>query len=225
MTIEKLVNSTIHPLIEQIFINKDKLLPNIEEYEKHIVTSATTFNDFDFSKSCDTNHFKYAYNKYSFPILNHEFFATLAAICKSLKINKIAEIMCGTGYFSYYATKYGINVSAAIDDYSHEPFTFKNNVLGFVMEDDAVKFILEHPDYEMFIMSFPYFSEAAATCWASLLPGQYLLYIGEDKDGGNADETFFKYIKDKELVEETAKLQESYINFWGNVTQPILLRK
>lgn len=214
-----------HPLIQKIFLDKDKLLPNIEEYEKHIVTNSTTFDDFDFDKSCETNQIKYAYNKYSFPILNHEFFVTLAKICKSLKINTVAELMCGTGFFSYYATKYGINVSVAIDDFSHEPHTFKKNVLGFVIKDDAVKFVLEHPDYDLFIMAFPYGNETAATVFASLLPGQYLLYIGEDKNGGNADETFFKYIKDKEMEKETIELQESYISFFGMLDRPYLLRK
>ena len=214
-------------LIYKVFNKQQIVLPNIEYYKKIITLSTSGYDDkdFDFEKSKKTDRIRNIYKKYSFPILTHELFNTLKSTFDSLGIKSVSELSAGTGYFSLWAQKYGINIVDVCDNFSWEPFNFKGNVLDMVQNEDSVKYVMEHPKIDLFILSWPYADEVAATIWAAMQKGQYLLYIGEDSNGGNANDLFFKYIKGKEVLKANEWLQDIYITWFCYFDKPILLRK
>jgi hypothetical protein len=212
-----------HPLIQDVFINRPTFLPNKKEYAKHILFGDTKFDDFNFDKSVETSRFKQFYTTYSFPILSHEFIFSLKEVFEKLDIKSVSELSAGAGFFSFWAKRYGINIIDVTDNFSWK-FSFKGNVLDSVKNEDSVKYVLEHPDIQCFILNWPYKDDVAETVWAAMKEGQYLLYIGEDKNGGNASDMFFKYIKDKE-VPESKLLKDTYLAFWGMSDEPYLLKK
>lgn len=207
--------------------NKDKdLLPNIEWYLKYI-KSDDLYETFVMKKMLETGYIREKYVEYSHCILNHDFFIKLREILTNLKINKISELAGGTGWLTYWARKYGINVLECVD---LKQTGYKNReFLNFVKKIDAIEYVKQNPDIELFICSWPYMCDMQEKIWSNMKSGQYLLHIGEPGNaeycGCTATVEFYGAANPFILEKESEDLQKQFISFYGLHDHPYLYHK
>ncbi len=134
-------------------------------------------------------------------------------------INKIVQLSCGPGWFTYWLRKYGILVEKCVDNFTWKE-SFKNkSYLSFVEKGDSIE-AAKVDNVEMFILSWPYMDSVAANIWKEMKRGKYLLYIGEEKGGCTADDEFFNLIENKEIQRGFP-----FLSFPNIHDRPILFQK
>ncbi len=114
---------------------------------------------------------------------------------------KIIDPMAGTGYWAYLLTQAGV-ITLASDLDPPQPGSKDNiwhrDVAQFVevARNDAAAAVQDvDPSYTLFL-SWPPMSSAAARA-VQAYPGDKLIYIGEDKGGCNADDSFFDLLDEQ----------------------------
>jgi hypothetical protein len=160
----------------------NETLPKIDELPKLIRGYHSTY-------ITEAFHLRNEYTNHMFLVLSHELIVSMQSLCKRLGVSKVSELMCGTGHLSYWFNKYGpLKLVDSVDDCSWEKF---NNWPDWITKRDAVEYVEQSPDIELYIMSWPYMDDNAVNIWRAMKPGQYLLYFGEDRMGCTANDAFF----------------------------------
>lgn len=134
--------------------------------------------------------FRDEYVKHSHIILSEEFIESFAKHISTYK--HIVEVGCGCGYLTYWLKQYGIEM-AAVDtkEWGHEYH------LDFVDKVDGVRYIKDHPEIDLVIMSWPpYDTSDGYNIVRAMKPGQHLIYIGEDRSGCTGSDSMFDYLDD-----------------------------
>ncbi len=167
-------------IIERSFNKKDKTLPTTKE----IVESSIL----------DNLNYRFFYTNNSWFVMNHEFIKEMSSLIKFIGFTNF-ELACGSGWLTYWLKKYGVKNIKCSD--SHK-WTEKH-IYTDIKKKDAVEIVKENIGRSLFILSWPpYNNSLAEDVWSSMQKGQYLLYIGEYKNGCNANNNFFNLIKDYE---------------------------
>lgn len=227
---EELIPNEIMFEIEKTFDLNSSKLPSKEILKKHIKASF-----FDLTDEEKRDHIKYimpmvirdSYLENAFVAYTDEMLSALKAFVDKRGIKKIHELCCGTGWFSHWMRKYGINVETAVDNKSWAHYKALNNFLEIVKKEDAIRFVRKNPDADMFVLSWPYMDPTARNIWDSMRPGQLLLYIGENYGGCTADEHFFVAIQGHEINDDDMfeKIKDGFVQFRGINDEPRLFKK
>lgn len=208
-------------ILKSTFSIESDMLPSISFLKKNIqIEDWKSYENFE--KLDSTYALRQNYVKHNFSILSHEFISTIKNIIKDLEINNVAELSCGEGWFTYWLKRYGISVINCIDDMSWKAHA--RTYLKTVKRYDSVKYVEEHPEVRLFILSWNYMDNVAYNIWRTMKSGQYLLYIGEGYGGCTASDEFFNDVQDRE-IEDKWNLDGSFISFWGIHDRPIIYLK
>jgi hypothetical protein len=213
-------------LLDQTFDIEAEQLPTISQIKDHIA-----FDIFDIKHAGDSittatfrmNH----YCKHSFVLLTHEWMTELVKFLS--KYNKVSELSCGAGWISHWAQKYGKPIEGGIVDNKSWNCTKTISCLEYqdwVEKRDSVDHVLDTPDVDLYILSWPYMDNVAARIWSAMKKGQSLLYIGEDAGGCTANDDFFEMVYKHEVPEiwET-RLVNDFRSFFGVRDRPVLYVK
>jgi hypothetical protein len=219
------VENILSLLLSQTFSRTSERLPTIAQVKNSIYTDRqwAEAGEFDPEKHLQTILIRESYVGQSFVLLTDEFLRSLQALCSDFK--SIVELGAGIGWLGYWLGQYGVRVQASIDNKSWAEFS-QEGYLDIVQETDSFDYLMLHPEVELFILSWPQEDDLAARIWQALRPGQYLLYIGEDKGGCTANLAFFELIDCHEVENNiTRKMKQSFLSFDDFHDQPHLYRK
>lgn len=195
-------------IINRTFTESECLLPSKEEIKKAFPM------EYKFDRALsdiESITGQYKYRKKSLIVLSDEFLTSLKRLIKKMKVRNVVELSCGTGWFYYWMKKYNIPIKEAIDNYSWSK-TF--DYLPIVKKYDSPIYVKEHPEIEMFILSWPYMDDVALNIWKNMRSGQYLFFIGEPFGGCNANDEFFRQV-DKHIQPLDRKLTSNFQSFFG----------
>ncbi|MCP3965617.1 MAG: hypothetical protein GY718_04575 [Lentisphaerae bacterium] len=170
----------------------------------------------------DQNKIRRVYTENSFVILNHDFLVSVRDVCDNLHFDNIAELNSGVGWFTWWARKYDIPIQDCVDNMTC-PF-YRGKYMDHVRRCNSVRFVGRSQDVQLFILSWPYVDNIAFRVWKKMIPGQYLLYIGEHYGGCTANEDFFDSVSGCE-IEDQWGLTKNFLSFDGIHDQPELYRK
>ncbi|NOR25473.1 MAG: hypothetical protein GQ542_14015 [Desulforhopalus sp.] len=214
-----------HPLLSQTFSRNSERLPTIAQVKSYIYTDRqwAEAGEFDREKHQLTMLVRESYVGQSFMLLTDEFIRSLQLLCRDFK--SIVEIGAGIGWLGHWLGKYGVRIQASIDNKSWCEFP-QDRYLDIVQKMDSLDYLLLYPEVELYILAWPQEDDLATRIWQALRPGQYLLYIGEDRDGCTANSAFFELIHGHEVVNNvTWKMKQSFLSFDDFHDQPHLYRK
>lgn len=214
-----------HPLLGQTFPPTRKRLPTIAQVKSLIYTDRQWIEagEFDHEKHLFTMRIRESYVGQSFVLLTDEFIGSLQRLCSDFKI--IVELGAGIGWLGHWLDKYGIKLQASIDNKTWPDFPH-DQYLTIVQQMDSLEYLLLHPEVDLFILAWPQEDDEAAHIWQALLPGQHLLYIGEDKHGCTANLGFFELINGHEVENSgTEELKQSFLSFDDFHDPPHLYQK
>lgn len=159
----------------------------------------------------------------SFVLLTDEFLRSLQLLFREFK--SIVEIGAGIGWLGHWLGKYGVSIQASIDNKSWCEFP-QNRYLDIVQKMDSLDYLLLYPEVDLFILAWPQEDDLATRIWQALGPGQYLLYIGEERDGCTANSAFFELIHGHEVENfATREMKHSFLSFDDFHDQPYLYQK
>ena len=199
-------------LIKITFSEDSPCLPTVQEIKDGIVLE----NDWHswhngLKEGFDWFFVREEYTKHSFCILSTEFCQSIVAMCNDLNLSNIVELCSGPGWLSFWLRRHGLKVVHTIDNGSWKRMTPH---LKSVEKLDAISFVKEHGEVDLFILSWPYMDNVAFQIWENMRAGQYLLYIGEESGGCTADDVFFEAVDGKE-VEDRWNLEKFHLSFFG----------
>lgn len=214
-----------HPLLNRTFSLTSDRLPTIAQVKRHIYTDRqwVEAGEFDQEKHKLTMLVRESYVGQSFVLLTDEFILSLQRVC--LDFTCIVEIGAGIGWLGHWLCKYGIRVQTSIDNKTWPDFP-QDRYLDIVQQMDSLDYLRLHPEVELFILAWPQEDDLATQIWRSLRPGQYLLYIGEARDGCTANNIFLELIHDHEVKNNATKaMKQSFLSFDDFHDQPHLYQK
>jgi hypothetical protein len=140
---------------------------------------------------------------YGYVVASAEVMTVLAELLKNL--GKVLDAGSGSGYLAKKLTELGIP-TFAVDYYDFRATRPDghgypiNSVYQLDALGDAAAFITAK--YGAVLMTWPpYDNPFALQVARAMLPGQLLVYEGEDAGGCTADEAFFKFMRDSSLWE------------------------
>lgn len=167
------------------------------------------------------------YLEHAFVAYTDEMLKALKTFCDSKGLKHVNELCCGTGWFSHWMKKYGIQLKNAVDNKTWSSYKEHDKFLPIVKKDDAVQFVRNNPEADMFVLSWPYMDPLARMIWDNMRSGQYMLYIGEGPGGCTADDSFFQAVHRHEITnnKEFNKVQKTFIQFRGLHDRPELYLK
>ena len=91
---------------------------------------------------------------------------------------------------------------------------------------DSLAYLILYPEVELFILTWPQEDDLTSRIWQALRPGQYLLYVGEERGGCTADAAFFELINGHEVENfATREMKHSFLSFDDFHDQPSLYQK
>lgn len=219
-----LCNSPL-PLINQTFSTSSKRLPTIGQVKSHIYTDRkwVKAGEYNPEKHLMTRLVREAYVGQSFILLTDDLIISLQHRLSGF--THIVELGAGIGWLGHWLGKYGVKIQAAIDNKTWPDFP-KNQYLDLVEELNSLDYVLDHPEVELFLLVWPQEDDLASSIWQSLQPGQYLLYIGEDRGGCTANNVFFDLIHGHEVENDaTLQMKQSFLSFDDFHDQPHLYQK
>ncbi len=214
-----------HPLLDQTFSLNSKKLPTNAEVRAHIFTDRSWIEagEYDKKKMHMTMQIRELYLQQTFAVLTNDFLLSFHDLCQNFP--KISEICAGLGWLSHWLEKYQVKIKDCIDDKSWHGFQ-RESYLANVTEMDSLYYVQNHPEVDLFILSWPYVDNIAARIWQALRPGQHLLYIGELQGGCTANDAFFTLIVGQEMINaKTKKMRQSFLSFDDFHDKPYLFRK
>ena len=169
----------------------------------------------------ETFRIKDVYTQNSFCILTHEFLTGIKKTINKYNIEKISELCSGIGWLFFWLRRYGVSVIDVVDNMSWDGYK-KKDFLPIVKEYDAIKYVKEHPEIEMFILSWAYMDDVAYKIWKNMRAGQYLLFIGEGDGGCCANDKFFAAVEDYSIED---CINGNLLSFYAIHDYPQLFRK
>lgn len=205
------IENPTEKFIDRVFDDSQPTIPTLEEWSKYILFDHGHFN-FDVINGCNSFMARSKYNSRIFPLVTHEFLIDLVDYVK--KFNIVCDIACGIGQLTHWIRKYGGHVEFAVDDDSW-PDRKPKDYFDFVEKQDAIEFVKNHPEIDLYLLSWPYMSDMAANIWKNMRTGQTLLYIGESEGGCTANDEFFKCVSENNAIEVDDKLNKNFMSFWG----------
>lgn len=206
-------SASSHPLLSQTFSLTSMRLPTIAQIKGHIYTDRQWIEagEFDREKHLLTMLIRESYVGQSFVLLTEEFIRSIQRLCAGFTC--IVEIGSGIGWLGHWLNKYGTCVQASIDNKTWPAFP-QDRYLDIVQQMDSLDYLAIHPEVELFILSWPQEDDLATHIWQNLLPGQYLLYIGEGVNGCTANNIFFELINGHEVKNNaTWEMKQSFLSF------------
>jgi len=218
-------NLALHPLLSQTFSLASASLPTIAQVKSYIYTDGqwAEAGEFNRAKHRLTMQIREVYVGQSFVLLTDEFIISLQRLCSDFKV--IVELGAGIGWLGHWLGKYGGMVQASIDNKTWSEFP-QDRYLDLVQQMDSLEYLLLHPEVELFILAWPQEDGLATRIWQALHPGQYLLYIGEDRGGCTASTLFFELIHGHEVDNKaTREMRQSFLSFDDFRDQPRLYQK
>jgi len=206
-------------IIEKTFNEDSDRLPNIDEIKSVVMVN----NDSRFNKDLlyNSSSLREKYTALLFPLINHEFLLSVKDMTEDLGIKNIAELHAGTGWLTLWMKKYNIPISDSVDNMSWKYFS---RYLKHVKKEDSIKYVKEHPEIELFILSWPYMDTTAYNIWNEMQQNQYLLYIGEGWGGCTACDEFFEATSRKS-IEDKWNMCENFTSFYSLNDYPTLFKK
>jgi len=227
------IDQTVKKAVEQTFDINSKVLPSgkiIKPFLKEESLSLTKgiLDIMLDDKSFLTPYYlRELYLEHSFVVYTDEMLNTLRTFCNSKGLKHINELCCGTGWFSHWMKKYGIPLQNAVDNKTWFDYKKHDKFLPIVRKDDAVQFVRNNPQTDMFVLSWPYMDPLARMIWDNMRAGQYLLYIGEGEGGCTADDSFFEAVRNHEITnnKEFNLFKKEFIQFRGLYDRPELYLK
>lgn len=214
-----------HPLLIRTFSESSTRLPTIAQIKSYIYTDRlwVEAGEYDREKHLLTMRIRESYVGQSFVLLTDEFIRSLQHLCPDF--TSIVELGAGVGWLGHWLCKYGIRMQTSIDNKTWPDFP-QDRYLDIVQHMDSLEYLRLHPEVELFILAWPQEDDLASRIWQALRPGQYLLYIGEDKGGCTANNIFFELVHGHEVENNaTKKMRESFLSFDDFHDQPHLLQK
>ena len=195
------------------------------QIKSHIYTDRqwVEAGEYDREKHQQTMRIRETYVGQSFVLLSDEFIRSLQRLCRDF--TSIVELGAGIGWLGHWLGQYGIRVQASIDNKSWSDFP-QDRYLDIVQQMDALDYLRLHPEVELFILAWPQEDDLATRIWQGLRPGQYLLYIGEAREGCTADNDFFDLIHGHEVKNNATKeMRQAFLSFDDFHDQPHLYQK
>ncbi len=214
-----------HPLLQRTFSQTSIRLPTNAQIRSCVYTDRlwAEAGEFDRKKQLLTIQVRESYVGESFVLLTDEFVRSLQLLCADF--TSIVELGAGVGWLGHWLCKYGISMLTSIDNKTWPDFP-QGRYLDIVQQMDSLEYLQLHPEVDLFILAWPEENDLASRIWQALHPGQYLLYIGEDKGGCTADNIFFELIHGHEVEHHgTRKMRESFLSFDDFHDQPHLYQK
>ena len=203
-----IIPSEYYDIIRQTF-SIDGRLPSIEWFRKNVSLDVNIDNitkiDDHLNLTFVSFNFRHIYTYRSFPILTKEWIKSIADYCQ--QFNKVYELAAGGGWITYWLRKYGIDIEC-IDNYKWKDIKYND----WVKKGDAVEYVKNNQDIELFILSWPWMDDMAANIFESMRSGQRILYVGEGYGGCTANDRFFKLVENKK---EETNIEDNFISFWG----------
>ena len=128
------------------------------------------------------------------------------------KINYILEIGAGLGLWAGLLTIGGINIKATdidpfvyLDEYNPETYTNVEHI-------SATGAVVKYQDAECLSICWPEYDKSYATDSIKLFAGKYIIYIGEEQGGCNADDEFFDILR-----KEWIHIKSVYMKQWWGI--------
>lgn len=153
------------------------------------------------------------------------------ALADFLRGSRVLEAGSGSGYLSKELTRLGIGTFAV----DRVDYTRPNN--GYPIDavhqldhcGDAVPFVASG-NFDVVILTWPPYKQPFALDVATaMLPGQILLYCGENAGGNAADHAFFDYLANREKWERLTglieRLDSAHVNFSTNQDHWLVAKK
>jgi hypothetical protein len=163
------------------------------------------------------HEFRSEYVSHSFPILSHELITSMGGFLSKYK--RCVELACGEGWLTHWLnTYYPCCVDECIDNFSWDKH---DSHLDIVSRGIADRYVREHPNVDVFILSWPYMDSLAYLVWKGMNSGQELLFIGEDWGGCTADDDFFRSTTGCDVEHNI----EGFVSFYGIHDTVRLFRK
>ena len=207
-------------IIKSTFSNTEKL-PTINEINQVIIFGNDHTSDFHDVRLENSFGIRKEYIKYNFCILSDEFIKSMKKFIYENNLTPISELCAGSGWLSYWLMKYGIEIHSTTDNGDWKSSQKEKH--RFVKRRNAQKWIKNHPEVRMFLLSWPYMDNTAYEIWKNMIGGQYLFYIGEDDGGCNANEKFFKAVMNYEIKEWYS--DDKFVSFNGIHDRPRIFKK
>jgi len=214
-------------LLADTFNTNSSRLPSLAEVRRFIPFNydgdkgRKSFLDFYPSELVKSSSIRENYTKHSWCILSDDFLNELRVKISTLFNRQpvVADICAGGGWLTYWLQRYGVNVRYCIDNYSWSKVVYNS----WVSKGDAIQFVRQIKDVDLFILSWPYMDDVAYKVVRGMKKGKYLLYIGESAGGCNANDKFFQYIDKHCSVDDT--VCPSFRSFYGIHDSPWLIYK
>ncbi len=213
------------PLLNTTFSRTNERLPTIAQVKSHIYTDRkwVEAGEYDQEKHLLTRLVRESYVGQSFVLLTDEFLHSLQRLCADFA--SIVELGAGIGWLGHWLGKYGVTIQASIDNKSWPAFRH-DQYLDIVQEMNSLEYLPLHPEVELFILAWPGEDNLATRIWQGLHSGQHLLYIGEEKGGCTANDSFFDLIQGHEIENAaTWEMKESFLSFDDFHDQAYLYKK
>ena len=217
----KLISASIKKAIKSTFNTSSEKLPSKNIFNKLIDIDDKTFSIGSWQVSYTIREL---YLKNSFIVFTDEMMHSIKKFVDKHNFTEINELCCGKGYFSHWMTKYGIPLKNAVDN---KTWIHYKDYLPIVKKFDAVEFVKEHQETELFIVSWPYMDDIVFEIWNNMKSGQYLFYIGESMGGCTANDNFFNAVAGCEIEDdiEFNEIGVNFIQFQGIHDECVLYKK
>jgi len=164
------------------------------------------FSDYSHMKLLQEKDFFYA-APYAFRSIMVKLFAwavtdpeALSAIVEVSKDNGVLEIGAGSGYWASLLSESGVDVVA-----------YDNNAMDF----DVYHYFIQHeePDWDFMkdrnsFLCWPLYDDSMAYDCVKKYKGNAIIYIGEDREGCNANKDFFNYIYDNFNIYKEVSIEQ-----------------
>lgn len=185
-------------------------------------------NIFEIKDIKDLKYIRPEYNgSIGYHIVTEELLNRISEVIKSLKVNKVVEVLAGTGYFGNHLRKRLKDVDLKL--YDNQSWDSSNDNWEFpegVISQNCLE--LDYSKVDLVIMAWPnYATPLGDDILNKMHSGQYLLYCGESIGGCCADDNFFDNIYENfEEHEDISRSINRYnLNFDGIHSYWTLYRK
>ncbi|BAI79755.1 hypothetical protein DEFDS_0247 [Deferribacter desulfuricans SSM1] len=217
--LENIQKEIVNPLYYFINNNKLDLIELIKNVfvtlfvRKELVSCDIFKKLFNEIKNCPpqvATLFRQEYVRYSYFPLCVENILQLAHILKKYSNESIYEVAAGSGWLSFYLSRYGVGISKAIDNYSWDKL-FEKELPIKVEREDAVEVIRNEKPSTVLINWPPPEDEFLVSCFEAMRKNSYLIVISDVDYKVTSNKLFFENYKNQKLYEE--KLKYSFPGF------------
>ena len=186
---------------------------------QHVLTDRHNRNALPITSALLDNRYETTeeYHKSCWFMLSHELLLSIREMIRDLELYAIADLCCGTGWASYWLSKYDMPVSASIDNKKGS----EKQYLNMVQNEDAADYVKRTPEMQLYFLSWPRDEDPVTKqICGNMREGQYLLYIGESSCCGVP-----QFGDDNSLQKDRWNMSNSFLTFDGYYDEIRLHRK